>query len=174
MLQPDENNRQEPISQIEDLDPEPARGSARWRNLELVLGCLLVIGTLSWALGTWLHDSAVARSYKVAQQAASERRWDDALAGFSAARGYMDADARATEAARQVDERDSQYRIAAAYEQATNGQGGATARDAISALSAARAVQTLGPGYKDVDSILVGAQDQLVTASLSNTVALRD
>src|SRR5215210_6706654 len=140
------------ISIMEEINPEPEERSGAWRVKEFVLGLLLIIGVLGWALGTWWHDESVRHDYEKAQQAASAQRWDEALSYFTAAEGYMDADARGAEASKLVEERNKQYEVARAHQQSG---------PAAIALKAARAVQTIEPGYKDVDAIVAEAKEQV-------------
>jgi hypothetical protein len=163
MPRSDDYNPEE-ISTVEDLDPEPAQRRGSWRNREFVLGLALLAGVLVWVLGTWWHNASDTRNYRQAQQAASSRLWDEALAGYTAARGYRDADAQAAAAATRITERDSQYRIASTQSQT---------QPAAITLRSARRVQTIQPGYKAVDTIAARAEEKLYTDALGDTVVLR-
>ncbi len=170
----EEQNKECSISITEDLDPEPERQSTSRPNLEVALGLLLLLGVLGWALWTWWHDTNVSQHYQQAQQAASAFRWDDALANYSAASGYMDADARAVEAAGKVNTRNIQYQTVVTYQQALAAPQEASPKAAVEALLAARAVQTIEPGYKDTSAIIAQAEEQLFTDALSGTVLMRE
>lgn len=159
-----DDNSLDSISVMEEIDPEPEERPGASRMKEFVLGLLLIIGVLAWALGTWWHDERVRSDYEKAQQAASAHRWDTALSHFTAAKGYMDSDARAAEAAKLIEERDKQYGIAAVHQQSG---------PAALALKAARAVQTIQPGYKDIDAIVLKAKEQALTDALLDTVVMR-
>ncbi len=157
------------ISVIEDLDPEPEKtdGLRWWRSpgvRELVLGLLLLCGVLGWAGYSSWRDAGNSSNYTQAAQAATLRRWDEALARYSAASGYKDADARAAEARGQIEARDSQYRLAKGYQQTGS---------ALQTLLAARAVQTIQPGYKDIGEVAAQAESQVYTDALSGTVVMR-
>ncbi len=158
MPEPDYDN----ISVMEDLEPEPQRDGGSSHARELVLGLMLLFGMLAWAGWQGWHDESNRANYAQAQQAAAARQWDDALAHFTAAQGYKDADARASDVRKQVQQRDIQYGLA----QQQNGQ-------AINALQAARAVQTIQPGYKDTNYIVTEAEKRVYTDALNNVVALR-
>ncbi len=152
------------LSVVEDLDPDVSGTPASWRNRELVLGLVVLLCVLGWVGGSWLHDESNRSHYEQAQQAAADRRWDDALANYSAAAGYKDADALASDAARQIEERDRQYEVATAHR---------SSGPAALALQAARAVETIEPGYKDVDALAAQAEAQAYTDALSGTVVMR-
>jgi hypothetical protein len=163
-MKPTDDSDIEDISVVEDLDPEPAQGAAQFRVREVVVGVMLLVGVLGWAGYTSWRDQSNADNYSRAQEAASHRQWDAALAYYSLARGYKNADARATETAKQVHERDEQYAIA---NQAQRD------RAPLVALQAARAVQTAQPGYRNVDAIAAQAEDQVYTDALSGTIVMR-
>ncbi|MDQ6692937.1 MAG: hypothetical protein M3014_00725 [Chloroflexota bacterium] len=154
--------------------PELEQQGRPWANPEQVLGLLLVVGVLTWVVWTWWHDTNVSQHYQQAQQAAYAHHWDDALANYSAASGYRDADTRAAEAATQVKKRDNQYRTVMAYQQALSAPQGASAKEAVEALLAARAIQTIEPEYKDTGATIARTQNQLFTDALSGTVLLRE
>src|SRR5688572_20428089 len=99
---------------VEDLDPEPLPAGRFARSREALLGVGLLVAVLLWAGWQWWHQDNMQRSYRSAQQAAAERRWDDAFAGYRAASGYMNADARATEVSKTITERDGHYSAARA------------------------------------------------------------
>jgi hypothetical protein len=158
-----------PISVVEDLDPEPdqVRGRAWWRSPrvgEVILGLLLLFGVIGWAGFTSWQDDSNSSNYEQGRQDESLRHWDEALAHYSSARGYKDADARAAQTSKQILARDTQYQAAKSYEQ--NG-------DATQMLLATQAVQTIEPGYKDVDKMALQAQNQVYTDVLSGSVVLR-
>ena len=59
----------EPISVVEDLDPEPPTG-AKHRRREMVLGVLLVAAVLSFALWQWWRTDNQQQNYAAGRQAA--------------------------------------------------------------------------------------------------------
>ncbi len=168
MLFSDDDNQIEPVSVVEDLDPEPEQmGQGWWRSSgkrELVLGLLLLFGVLGWVSYSWLNDDSNSNHYDQAERAVFDRRWDDAFSNYAAVKGYKDADARAAAVAKQIKTRDSQYEVAKAHQQSG---------PAALALQAARAVQTIEPGYKDVDKLSAQAEDQVYTDALSGTIVMR-
>jgi hypothetical protein len=156
------------LSIIEDLDPEPSPtgGSARWSHaLEVTLGLLLLAGVISWSGFTWWRDETNRSNYQQAQKAAALHQWDVAFDRYSAAKGYKDAGARAAEAARQLRERDDQYKLA---------DGLLHAGWPAPALQAARAVQAIQPGYESVDVIAEQAEQQVYNDALGGTVVMRN
>ncbi len=156
------------LSVVEDLDPEPEPGGKRiWRSSrmrDLVLGLAILLGVVGWAGYSSWHDESNRSNYAQAQQDASLHHWDDALAHYSSAKGYKDADALAANASKQIEARDSRYQAAKSYSQTG---------PAIQELLAARAVQTIEPGYKDIDVVASRAEAQVYTDALSGTVAIR-
>jgi hypothetical protein len=158
-----------PLSEVEDLDPEPdqVRGRAWWRSPrvgEVILGLVLLVGVIGWAGYTWWQDDTNSSNYQQGQQDESLRNWDGALAHYSSARGYKDADARAAEASRQIEARDTQYQAAKSAEQEGK---------AAQMLLAAQAVQSIQPRFRDVDAMALRAQNLLYTDVLSGSVVMR-
>ncbi len=156
------------LSVVEDLDPEPEPGGKRiWRSSrmrDLVLGLAILLSVVGWAGYSSWHDASNGSNYAQAQQDASLHHWDEALAHYSSAKGYKDADALAANASKQIEARNSQYQAAKSYSQTG---------PAIQELLAARSVQTIEPGYKDIDLIASQAEAQVYTDALSGTVAIR-
>src|SRR5262249_39657131 len=127
-----------PISVVEDLDPEPdqVREQAWWRSPrvgEVILGLVLLVGVIGWAGYTWWHDNTNSSNYQQGQQDEALRNWDGALAHYSSAHGYKDADARAAEASRQILARNTGYQEAKAAQQSG---------EAVQMLLAAQEVQS--------------------------------
>src|SRR3954454_7629307 len=102
----------EPISIIENLDPEPSTkgGGRQW--WEITLGLALLVAVLAFAGWQWLWQDAQQSSYAGGIAAAARHDWEAAQAQFSFASGYHDADKRAQQAADMISQRDSQYHIA--------------------------------------------------------------
>src|SRR5438034_4214778 len=154
------------ISVVEDLDPEPAArrgisasgGPGLSRTFDLALGLLLLVGVVGWSGFTWWRDQANRSHYQQAQKAATLHRWEDALAQYSAARGYKDADARAAEAAGKIRERDHQYAIATRLKSADSPS---SPIESAHTLPAARAVQAIQPNFKDKKEIAAEAAEQV-------------
>src|SRR5436305_15088193 len=95
----------EPISIVEDLDPEPTpkRSIYTW---EVVLGMLLLVGVLTFAGWQWARQSNLQSEYGAAMDAVSHQDWLSAERHFAAASGYLDSDKQAQQAAEKIATRD--------------------------------------------------------------------
>jgi hypothetical protein len=154
----------DPISIVEDLDPEPlpTRGSRQlW---EVVLGMILLVAVLVLAGWQWHRQDAQQSSYVAGAQAAARHDWDGAQAFFAAASGYHDADRQAQAAATQVARRDDQYGKAVANKDTSNW---------AACLKSIQQVIEIQPGYKDSAHIEQEASEQVYRDAMSGTVALR-
>jgi hypothetical protein len=164
----DNRHDQDPISVVEDLDPEP-QGSERTRRLgELVLGLVLLFGVLAWGGWQWWRDTTMQEAYRQGSVAAERRDWDAARDAFRSASGYRDADTRAQDAARLASERDSLYASAT----------GAMNEDRpVEALRATTQLRTIQPDYRDVESLheralLTAIDNALVGVGVSGQTAV--
>src|SRR6476646_6101670 len=92
----------EPISIVEDLDPEPPSKPGSGQRLELLVGVLLLAGVLAFVGWQWWHQQAQVSDYASAQSALSINNWDDALYHFTQAGDYRDAAQQAAHAREQV------------------------------------------------------------------------
>ena len=81
----------EPVSVVEDLDPEPEQSPSRFQLRELVLGLLLLVGVLGFAGWQWWSQESRQSSYARAVTALSRNDLDQARALFAGASGYRDA-----------------------------------------------------------------------------------
>ncbi len=154
----------EPISIIEELDPEP-EPTGRWVHLrEVLLGFLLLVGVLTWSGWEWWHQDQQQTNYTIAQQAADDQDWDRALHYFSMVKGFKDSDARASEMNKLVTERDTQYEIASSS--AEKGEWAAT-------LQAAEAVRRVQRNYRDTGQLEAEAAWEVYRGALQGVVALR-
>jgi hypothetical protein len=155
-----------PISVVEDLDPEPQGADRRRRLGELVLGLMLLIGVLSWGGWQWWHDTTLQEAYRTGSEAAERRDWDTARDAFRQASGYRDADSRAEDAARLVAGRDSRY--AAATRALAEGRP-------LEAFQATTVLRTIQPDYRDTESLheraLKGALDNALVGAAMNGLA---
>jgi hypothetical protein len=150
----------EPISVVEDLDPEP-RGSEKRRRLgELALGLVLLLGVLGWGGWQWWRDTTMQSAYRAGSEAAERRDWDAARDAFRQASGYRDADSRAADAARLVAGRDSRY------DAAVRAMAGGNALEALEATSQVRLIQ---PDYRDVESLHERALQTAINNALTGT-----
>lgn len=149
---------------MEDLDPEPSTRARSVRAREVVLGVLLLVGVLGWAGWQWWHGESLRRNYELGSQAVIAHRWEDARALFDAARGYRDADTRAEEAEKQIEERNKHYDLAVVH---------AKAGEWVVALQAAQEATAIQPDYKDLSALKAQAESHVYRQALSGTVALR-
>ncbi len=156
------------VSTIEDLDPEPSTEGRFLHLREFFLGSLLLAAVLGWAGWQWWQQTSMQNNYRLGDQAATAKRWDDAETYFVAAGGYRDAPSRATSAARLITERDSDYNLAYGF-----------AADATSpsrwaaALKLLQRVQEIEPDYRDTSTLTSQAQDRLYADAMQGVIALR-
>lgn len=154
----------EPISIVEELDPEP-EPTGRWLHLrEVMLGFLLLAGVLAWSGWEWWQQDYNQSNYLVAQQAADNQDWDRALQYFGIVKGFKDADIRASDMNKLVTERDTQYEIASSS--AEKGEWAAT-------LQAAEAVRRVQRNYRDTSQLEAQASWEVYRGALQGVVALR-
>jgi hypothetical protein len=154
----------EPISIIEDLDPEPQSSRGGRQFWEVVLGLLILAGVLAFAGWQWYRQEVIQANYASAVQAAIDHRWEDAHSLFAAASGYHDADSQAQAAAAKIGIRDNQYQVALASRDAGNW---------AACLKSIKQVNEIQFGYKDALQIQARADEHVYNDALSGTVALR-
>lgn len=154
-----------PASTVEDLDPTPEvpRSRLYWR--ELLLGLLLVVGVLGWSGWQWWHQQAIQTHYRIAQDAVSHLDLDTALVQFRAAAEYRDAASRATDLAKQITQRNTQYDVARAALQSQKW---------AEALKAIKAVEEVHPRYKNINTLRIEVERQVYRGSVAGSIALRD
>ena len=133
----------EPISLVEDLDPEPPVRPGLHSRLELILGVFLLACVLAFVGWQWWRQQAQVSSYAAGQTALADVDWDAALSDFSQAGDYRDAASQAQRAQEQVDERNRLYD--SAQEHAANNQW-------LAALTDVRATALIQPGYLNLDA----------------------
>src|SRR5437773_243440 len=102
----------EPISIIEDLDPEPPPRSGGRQGWEIALGLLVLVAVLAFAGWQWLHENRQRDDYASGVEAISNHDWEEAQTYFASASGYRDADKQAQQATQNIAQRDSQYNTA--------------------------------------------------------------
>jgi hypothetical protein len=154
----------EPISIIEDLDPEPQSSRGGRQFWEVVLGLLMLAGVLAFAGWQWFQQEVIQANYSAAQQAASAHRWEDARSLFASTSGYHDSDTQAQAAAAKIAARDNQYQVALANRDAGNW---------AACLKSIQQVTEIQSGYKDSLQIQAQASEHIYRDALSGTVALR-
>ncbi|MEO6457042.1 MAG: hypothetical protein ABIO92_02025 [Chloroflexia bacterium] len=152
----------EPISIVEELDPEP---TGRWVHLrEVMLGFLLLAGVLAWSGWEWWQQDQNQSNYLIAQQAADNQEWDRALQYFGMVKGFKDADVRASDMNKLVTERDTQYEIASSS---------AEKGDWATTLQATEAVRRVQRNYRDTGQLEAQASWEVYLGALQGVVALR-
>lgn len=154
----------EPISIVEDLEPEPPSKKGLGRAWEVVLGVLLLLGVVMFAGWQWFHEQSQQNSYAQAQQALANRDLEGARSFFSQASGYKDSDGQAKELGERIKARDLLY--TSSNQHAAKGEWAAALQDI-------RAVEKIEPSYKQTEEIERTALQNVYTDALSGTVALR-
>lgn len=133
----------EPISIVEDLDPEPPpkRASRTW---EVIAGLLLLVAVLGFASWEWVHQTRLQNEYGAGTDAIARQDWELAEADFQAASGYLDADKQAQQAVDNIATRNEQYEAAVAAEKLS---------DWPATLKAIQQVTRIQSSYKDAVQI---------------------
>ncbi|HST06396.1 MAG TPA: hypothetical protein VLQ48_16915, partial [Chloroflexia bacterium] len=73
----------EPISVVEDLDPEPPGKPGLSQRLELLVGVFVLVVVLSFVGWQWWHQQVQVSSYAAGQTALANVDWDAALSDFT-------------------------------------------------------------------------------------------
>ncbi len=154
----------EPISIVEDLDPEPPSKPGSSQRLELLVGVILLACVLAFVAFQWWHQQAQVSDYASGQTAMSVDNWDAALYHFTQAGDYRDAAQQATHAREQVTERNRLY---------TSAQQHTANHEWLESLADLRAVRQIQPDYLNSEAQEKTALQNVYTTSLSGTVALR-
>jgi hypothetical protein len=155
----------DPISVVEDLDPEPDRPPGRFQLRDLVLGVLLLVGVLGFAGWQWWSQESNQSNYTRAVEALTRNDLDQARALFSGASGYRDADSRVADLDQRIGLRDSLY-LSATNEIAAGNWG--------LALANLRTLQTVQPDYLRSGELQRTAVSNLALQTLEGSVALRE
>jgi hypothetical protein len=129
----------DPISVVEDLDPEPEQQLGRFQLRDLVLGLLLLVGVIGFAGWQWWSHEARQSRYTRAAEALSRNELDDARALFAGASGYRDADSRVRYVEQRIALRDSVYMSATTH---------IASKEWPAALVDLRALRDVQPGYR--------------------------
>lgn len=154
----------EPISIVEDLDPEPPSKPGSGQRLELLVGVLLLLCVLAFVGWQWWHQQVQVSDYASAQSALADNNWDDALYHFTQAGDYRDAAQQAVHAREQVAERNRLY---------TSAQQHTANHRWLESLADLRALRQIQPSYLNSEAQEKAALQNVYTTSLSGTVALR-
>ncbi|HET6260952.1 MAG TPA: hypothetical protein VFG99_01785, partial [Chloroflexia bacterium] len=153
------------ISTVEDLDPETEPKGRLVQARELVLGMLLILGVLAWSGWQWWDQDQKQQNYRLGQEAARERRWEDARNLYASASGYRDADKQREEADELIGKRNEEYQLALSAEK--EGKWADCYR-------AVQAVNEIEPGYKESRRIGMEAQRHLYDAGLRDMIVQRE
>lgn len=121
------------------------------RGAEFVLGAAILLVILSFAVYSTIHQSDQSEHYGRARQAIQAHQYEQALAEYDAASGYLDTPQRSAELRNQLASRDMLYE-----EALDSRKAGKWWLEAV-ALSK---VAELQPGYKDVTSQLAGVRQE--------------
>jgi hypothetical protein len=156
--------QQDPISVVEDLDPEPPGKHKLAYAREFALGIVLLVAVLGFACWQWWQQEYRTSSYRHAQEAEAVHDLDRALSLYSAASDYRDANAQTTAIATLIAQRNEHYRTA--NEHAVKGEWPA-------ALEALQKVEPIQPDYKNVEDLQVQAKEHIYRDALLGTVAMR-
>ena len=154
----------EPISIVEDLDPEPPSKPGFSQRLELILGVALLTCVLGFVAYQWWHQQAQVSDYASGQSAINSSDWDAALTYFTRAGDYRDAAQQVTHAREQVTERNRLY---------DSVQQDITNNEWLAALTDVRAAAVIQPTYRDLPALEDTARQNVYSEALSGTVALR-
>jgi hypothetical protein len=156
--------QQDPISVVEDLDPEPPGKDKPTYAREFALGVVLLIAVLGFACWQWWQQEYRTSSYRYAQEAEADHDLDRALSLYSAASDYRDANAQATAIATLIAQRNAHYQTAS--ELAAKGEWPA-------ALEALQKVEPIQPDYRNAEDLQAQAEGYIYRDALLGTVAMR-
>jgi hypothetical protein len=149
---------------LDEPQPPVERRRQASRRLELLLGGVLLLCIIGWAVWDSWRTQGQYTAYHAGERAAANRDWDAALAAFRAATGFRDAAARAAGAATKIADRDQHYAAAVAE---------AGRDDWLAALRDLRAVNAVQPGFRDSETRQARAVQVVYSGVLSGTIARR-
>ena len=66
----------EPISVVEDLDPEPPSKAGLTQRLEVLVGIFLLVAVLTYVGWQWWHAQAQTNAYNAGESALTAEDWD--------------------------------------------------------------------------------------------------
>lgn len=151
------------ISTMEELDPEPeAKGRSYAR--EFVLGALLLVAVLGWAGWQAWQQDVKERTYRRAEQEVTWKRWELARSFFLSASGYRDADARAEQIAKLIEDRDEHFHAA---------NLAMWSKRWVTALRELRSARDIHPNYGQPLYELEELEAQVYSNTLKGAIALR-
>jgi hypothetical protein len=149
--------------------PEPLETPARsdfraWATRETVLGLLVLLTAVGFAIYSWVSDTQEADAYRAGLNAEQERDWDRAALEFRRAGDHPGAPTALSHAGTQVYERNRLY---------SDAQEAARREDWRTAARALERVQGIQPGYKNSVRMLEFARERTQTPDLSNIIFLQ-
>jgi hypothetical protein len=156
--------QQDPISVVEDLDPEPPGKHKLAYAREFALGVVLLVAVLGFACWQWWQQEYRTSSYRHAQQAEASHDLDKALSLYSAASDYRDANAQTTAIATLIAQRNEHYQAASEH---------AAKREWPAALQALQKVEPIQPDYRNAEDLQAQAKEHIYRDALLGTVAMR-
>jgi hypothetical protein len=119
------------------------------RQWEPLIGAVLLILVLAFALFTWASSTIQGNAYHDGLAAEGRHDWDAAVAYFTQAGDHPGAQAHLGSATRTRDERDRFY---------TDGTGAIARKEWNEALTALSKVREIEPGFRDSDALYLQAE----------------
>ena len=154
-----------PVSIVEDLDPPSAPRKDKVEVRELLLGLLLLVAVVGWAVLQTAQQEGPAAQYRTAQQAEREGKWSEALSHYSAATGYPGAADGVTRVRRAIDGLQEQVVSARWYSQ--EGQW-------ASALQSVQSARAIDRNFGNLASIEAEAKSHVYSQALLGAVVMRE
>lgn len=142
-------------------NPIPKIQFRKLKRRETVLGLLLVVLVVGYAIYDWQRNTIQSAAYREGVVAEQSKDWDRAAEAFEKAGDHKDADSKAHNARFQVAERNSLY---------VQGIEAAQRQDWKTAASALEQVQMIQPAFADSDRVLVQARAQTFKHELNGLV----
>jgi hypothetical protein len=128
-----------------------------------VLGLLLLLFAVSYALYYWYESNAQSAAFKLGLAAEEQRDWDGAVDGFTRAGDRRGAEEKEKEARHKVAERDRLY---------SAGLLAGEKREWHAAIDAFEKVLAIEPSYRDSATRLTEANDEVYKHGLAGLVYL--
>lgn len=144
--------------------PNPHAGRAhRALQWEAVVGLVLFLLAMGWALFSWAQGTEQASAYHEGVAAERHKDWDKAVAGFQGAGGIQDSALRLSTARDNIRNRDALY---------ISGMKALGRNDWAAALSSLADLQSVQPGYKDSEMRIAEARDHVYKQGLDGIIYL--
>jgi hypothetical protein len=154
-----------PVSTVEDLDPRPAPRKNDVEVRELLLGLLLLLAIIGWAVWQTQQQEGTATLYRLGQQAEKEGKWGEALGRYSAAPDYPGAADGVTRVTRII--KGLQEHIVSARWYAQEEQW-------ASALLSVQSAGGIDPNYGNLASIEAEARAHVYSQAVQGAVVMRE